>query len=287
MRTRLMLIISAAVLLLFLVSVLTHWHSVRQRRAGPVKIRFAEKAAKKRLPIPPEAKRADRPKVAIVIDDFGYNKNNLEGLFAIDLPVTLSVLPGLRYSSEIAAIASSRGYEVILHLPLEAWNKEKREEVHTIKSGMTEEEAVRTLDMAIAGVPGLKGVSNHMGSKATEDRQLMSIILKRLKERGLYFFDSLTSSKSVCRDVARPLGLPCARRDIFLDNSNDPAGIEKQLEALRKRAFRYGRAIAICHDRKNTIKALAKAMPEMVRDGIEFVPLSKMVRSATQINAKD
>lgn len=280
MKMKVILAIAAAILALSLAIGFVHWRLVQARRVPrPAKVRPVSQAVKVKMPppAPKPARRAELPKVAIVIDDFGYNKNDLEELFAIDLPVTLSVLPGLRYSSEIAMLARGRGYEVILHLPLEAWDKGAREEPHTIKTGMTREEVARTLDRAIAGVPGLSGVSNHMGSKATEDRRLMSVIFEDLKSRGLYFFDSLTSNRSVCRQVARALGLRCAVRDIFLDNSDTPAGIEKQLLALRRRAFRHGRAIAICHDRPNTIRALAKAMPEMTRDGIEFVPLSKMV----------
>ncbi|MDP2912788.1 MAG: divergent polysaccharide deacetylase family protein [Candidatus Omnitrophota bacterium] len=281
MKTKMILMVSAAIFLALLLAIgFIHWRSVQARKGPPAKTRFVRQAVKRKRQLPPPAavKRANLPKIAIVIDDFGYNKNNIEELFGINIPVTLSVLPGLRYSSEIALLSRSRGCEVILHLPLEARNKEVREEADTIKTGMSEEDVAKTLDKAMASVPGLSGVSNHMGSKATEDKALMSIVFKRLKSRGLYFFDSLTSDRSVCRQVAGSIGLRYARRDIFLDNSNAPAGIEKELLSLRKRALRYGRAIAICHDRKNTITALAKAMPDMARNGIEFVPLSEMVR---------
>lgn len=229
-------------------------------------------------PLPAVAKKYRSAKVAIVIDDFGYNKNNLEALFAINKPVTLSILPDLRYSRQIAGLARSRGYEAILHLPLEAKAKEVKEEADTIRSGMSEKEITERLDKEILSVPGSSGVSNHMGSKSTEDKELMSVIFRQLKKRGLYFFDSLTSEKSVCREAARTVGIRYARRDMFLDNVGDVDSVEKQLLGLRKLAFKRGRAIAICHDRKNTMAALAKAMPGMERDGIEFVSLSEMVK---------
>ena len=152
-----------------------------------------------------------------------------------------------------------------------------REEKDTIRTGMNDKEVLKRLDKDIDGVPGLKGVSNHMGSKSTEERKLMALIFKRLKKDNLYFFDSLTSNRSVCRDVAKAAGVKYARRDVFLDNENDTDYIEGQLMELEKTAFRKGRAIAICHDRGTTIDVLARVMPRMAIDGIKFVPLSELV----------
>jgi len=232
----------------------------------------------KRAALPSMVKKFTNPKIAIVMDDFGYNKNNLDELFSIKEPITLSILPDLKYSREIADLARSHGYEVILHLPLESHRKEVKEEIDTIKTGMAAKEVLARLAKDVESVPGLDGVSNHMGSKATEDKALMTTILTYLKKNNLYFFDSLTSEKSVCREVAGTVGVRYARRDMFLDNTNDANYIEEQLLKLRKFAFRNGRVIAICHDRKTTIAVLNKIMPDMVRDGIKFVYLSELTK---------
>ena len=241
------------------------------------KAAVAKEAARKRK-ITVIQKRYDNPKAAIVIDDFGYNMNNLDCLFAVKRAVTFSVLPNLPYSKKIASLASSKRYEVILHLPLESNDKAAPAETGTIKTGMDEKDVLALLEKDIASVPGLSGVSNHQGSKATEDKRLMSIILSDLKKRSLYFFDSLVTDKSVCRMAAAQWGVPYAKRDIFLDNENNPEYIEKQMLSLRREAFKYGSVIAICHDRKNTIAVLNKMMPELAREGIRFVYLSEMVK---------
>ncbi len=250
---------------------------VTKKIPTPKKIVSAPAVKKKPERIPARLKKFPHPKVAIVMDDFGYNMSNLETFFSIKKPITLSVLPGLRYSAQIADLARARGYEVILHLPLEAHRKDVVEEVDTIRTGMSDGSVLIRLRKEISEVPGLSGVSNHMGSKATEDKQLMPVIFAELKKDKLYFFDSLTSQKSVCREAAKEMGLRYARRDMFLDNSTEAPYIEKQLLELEKFAFRNGKAIAVCHDRKNTVKVLAKFMPEMARDGVEFVFLSEMV----------
>ncbi len=255
-----------------------HAHVARKYVVAKKRAVVAPAVVKKAEILPAVAKKFKNPKVAIVMDDFGYNMNNLETLFNIRQPVTLSILPDLRYSGQIAGLARDRGYEVMGHLPLEAHRKDVKEESDTIRSGMSESEIASRLAKEIASVPGLSGVSNHMGSKSTEDKLLMSMIFKHLKENNLYFFDSLTSQRSVCRETAAAAGIRYARRDVFLDIPNETSFIEKQLLEVRRLAFKSGRAIAVCHDRKNTITVLAKIMPAMAKDGIRFVYLSELVR---------
>jgi len=263
---------AVSILLIILIAGFFFW---RGREAAPPPKIAKKKAAKVTAPVSGALRRA---KVAIVMDDFGYNMNDFDTLFSINEPITLSVLPGLKYSKTIAEYARGRGYEVILHLPLEPHRKDVKAETDTIRSGMVETEIASRLAKEIESVPHLSGVSNHMGSKSTEDKELMAAIFKYLKKRRLYFFDSLTSEKSVCREAAEAAGLRYARRDIFLDNTNRGEYVEKQLAALEKMAIKRGRAIAVCHDRKNTIAALVKMMPRMAKDGIEFVTLSDMAR---------
>jgi polysaccharide deacetylase 2 family uncharacterized protein YibQ len=233
----------------------------------------------KPLPPPaPAAKKSHGPKIAIVIDDFGYNKNNLPTLFAIKQPVTVSILPNLKYSKEVEKLARARGEEVILHLPMQSQHSELKEEFNTIKPGLSRKEIIARLDYQLANFKGLSGVNNHMGSEATEDKMVMSTILGKLKEKNLYFLDSYTSAKSVCKDVASSMNERFARRDVFLDNSDDPEYIKKQLVQTKKIAMKKGYAIAICHDRKNTIKVLSEMLPEMESEGVEFVSLSELVK---------
>ncbi len=282
MKTRYMLIVLSCALVLSWVFFFWKTAQYTKKQAvtakkRPVSARVA--AIKEKAKAVPEAiKRYKEPKIAIVLDDFGYNMNNTERLFSIKEPVTLSILPDLPYSTRVANLARENGRETILHLPLESHRPEAREEADTIRSGMSEKEVKSRLAAAIASIPGLKGVSNHQGSKSTEDRILMTVILTYLKEKGLFFLDSLTSDKSVCRDVAGVAGVRFARRDIFLDNSNQPADIEKQVLAMKKLALKKGRVVAIGHDRKNTIEVLARMMPELSGDGIKFVPLSELAR---------
>jgi hypothetical protein len=278
MKTRITLILVTIVLVLGITFIFWRSSHAPKRKVVVVKKAVVAKEAAKKRKFTAIQKKYSSPKVAIVIDDFGYNVNNIDRLLAIKKPVTFSILPNLPYSKRVDELASAKGYETILHLPLESNDNDAPPEIGTIKTGMGDKEMLALLDKDIASVPGLKGVSNHQGSKSTEDKRSMTILLRDLKKRNLYFFDSLVTNKSVCREAAALAGVPYARRDIFLDNENSPEYIEKQVLSMRKEAFRRGSVIAVCHDRKNTIAVLSKMMPELAEEGIRFVYLSEMVK---------
>lgn len=222
-------------------------------------------------------KREPVAKVAIVIDDLGYNLKDIEQIYNIKKPITLSILPNLPYSRKIAIEAAKKGYEVILHLPLESHKVDAPLEEGTIRVDMTKDEVLKNIDMTLDSVSGCRGVSNHMGSKATEDRVLMATILKELDRRGLYFLDSLVTNKSVCQTIADEVGIRFAKRDVYLDNINDTAYIKNQFQFLIKKAKRRGSSIGIGHDRGLTIATLTEEIPKAEEEGINFVFVSELV----------
>ena len=117
-----------------------------------------------------------------------------------------------------------------------------------------------------------------MGSKFTEDKAKMEILLKAIKEKGLYFLDSRTTKKTVGYALAKKMGIETAQRDLFIDNDKDSLSIEKQLKSILPLVKRIGGdAIAIGHPYPSTINALEKILPILEEQGVKFVPLSQMV----------
>ncbi len=216
-------------------------------------------------------------KIAIVLDDWGYNTTNIELLGRIGYPLTLSVLPNLPYSEYVSRLGRDPRFEIILHLPLEPAERVRLEK-NTIMVAFTRDQILQVLRTDIGGLRYLKGVSNHMGSRATENYQTMSVIFQELERDGLYFLDSFSSSRSICSGLARKTGIGFARRDIFLDNISDPQYIRGQLNRLKSRARTYGQAIGIGHDRTMTLEVLMEAMPEIAREGYKFVLVSELVK---------
>jgi polysaccharide deacetylase 2 family uncharacterized protein YibQ len=248
----------------------------KRTRTDSLLIRQAVKEEKKAKKVIP--KKQPSSKIAIVLDDWGYNLKNLGALKQIKEPLTLAILPRRGFSLAVAKAVQELNQEAILHLPLEPrQGRDGRLEPETILVGMDKPEALKILDADIKSVPGIKGVSNHMGSRATENAALMGIILAELKRRGLYFLDSLTG-KTVCKGLAEKMGLPYERRQVFLDNKSDEKYILSQFELLAKIAKQRGSAIGIGHDRPKTLEVLVKAIPEFKKRGFQFVFVSELVQ---------
>lgn len=219
---------------------------------------------------------AVKAKIAIVLDDWGYNQDNFVLLKEIPYPLTLSVLPNLPFSKSIGVYGHSLGKEIILHLPMEP-HENLRLEKNTIAVSMDSRSIEEIIAADLNSIPYVKGVSNHMGSKAVEDKNTIQAVFKEIKKRKLFFIDSYVSLNSVCSENALSLRLPFAKRDIFIDNDSDPALIRRQLYKLKIKALKQGSAVGIGHDRKNTLLVLREVMPEMEREGYKFVFASDLV----------
>jgi polysaccharide deacetylase 2 family uncharacterized protein YibQ len=216
-------------------------------------------------------------KIAIVIDDWGYNLNNMPIVDGINHPFTASILPNLKYSKDVAAKLHARGFEIILHLPMEPREKYGLEK-NTIRTSLDKAGIIKAINDDLANIFYAKGVSNHMGSRATEDTRTMTVVFKELKSRHLFFLDSFVNPSSVCREVAVKVGIPFAKRDIFLDNKADKTYIEQQINKLKSRARNKGWAIGIGHDRKTTLEVLKKVMPDLAKEGYKLVFVSELVK---------
>ncbi|MBU1853032.1 MAG: divergent polysaccharide deacetylase family protein [Candidatus Omnitrophica bacterium] len=96
--------------------------------------------------------------------------------------------------------------------------------------------------------------------------------------------DSLTTTDSVCLDIARDIGVKYTRRDIFLDITdqtdfkNFESYIKQQIRKLARIALEKGSAVGIGHNKKITIEAIKDSVPKLEEEGIEIVPLKELVQ---------
>lgn len=213
------------------------------------------------------------PRVAIVIDDLGHNKESALRILDIKAPLTLSVLPRRTYSEWIAAEGWRRGHDVIGHIPMEAGTSNKLGE-GGLYTWMTDQEIMMTLEDDLLSLPYIKGASNHMGSVFTEDERVMDAVLIVLKKKGLFFLDSLTTPRSVASKRGSEIGLIVLKRDIFLDNGSEYSELETQWRKLIERAQKNGFAVGLAHPRTGTIEFLEKKLPST---DVEVVPLSQVI----------
>lgn len=217
-------------------------------------------------------------KLAVIVDDCGYDMSSVRTLLNTGLPLNFAVLPYKPYSSDVLEMIKSDGRVAMLHLPMEPVDRSAMSEgSSTICTDMSKDKILELTRKAINSLPGVSGVNNHQGSKATADSATMTTVLQELRNQDLFFVDSRTSSKSVARDKAVAMGVPTARNDIFLDNSSDVQAIRKQIYKAMDIAEKNGSAIAICHARPNTAKAWSMYAEEIKNTGIKLVPITDLL----------
>jgi polysaccharide deacetylase 2 family uncharacterized protein YibQ len=231
---------------------------------------------------PPAEKRAVKGKqgaIAIIVDDMGSNRHEAEQLLEIGVPLTFSIIPGLAHVRDVAEAAHRKGEEVMVHIPMEPKGVEHKPfEKNGLLLAMSDENLTRRLHSYLDSVPYAAGANNHMGSRFTEDRGKMRVVLNLLKERKMFFVDSKTSSASVGDRLAREMGIRTAARNVFLDNVQEQSYIRQQIGQLVAVSRRNGAAIGICHPHKATIETLALTLPALRSEGITFVHASELVR---------
>ena len=218
-------------------------------------------------------------RVAIVIDDLGQDLKSAREILSLSGRLTFAVMPGLPESQKVAALIRQNNGEILLHLPMEHRGKNGKPAPGTLRADMTPMDFLNTFSENVRSVPNAIGVNNHEGSSLTENKEAMKFLMAELKTRDLLFVDSLTTSKSVAYATAKEFGLRTARRDVFLDNESESEEyIAKQLKELARIAKEHGQSIGIGHPHPATISALRKWLATASEQGIEIVPVSKLVQ---------
>jgi len=212
------------------------------------------------------------PRLALIVDDCGQWPDTERAFIALPIPLTLSVLPDVRYTAAIAQEANAAGKGVMLHLPMETVSgmdpgKGK------VTTEMTDAQIAAQVHDDLAQVPLAQGVNNHEGSKGSADTRVMDDVVQAIvaKRDDLFFIDSRTASNSVAQAIAAKAGLATASRDVFLDDVDDQVAVEAQLRAAADIAIKNGSAIAIGHPRAATLAAVRALYPELQQRGITFV----------------
>lgn len=231
-----------------------------------------------KMPPPPKL-----PKLALVIDDLGYARNGVaEGLLALDLPLSIAILPELPQSRAVLDRAKSSGHCVLLHLPMEGSDPLPME-MPVVSAAMADDEITALVARYVESLPGIDGVNNHQGSHATEDTRVMTAALSVIAGRPLFFLDSLTSQKSVAYNTAVEMGIPAAINNVFIDaDTDDPGEVGERLHRLVALAHKHGSAVGIGHPHRWTLEALREYRPYLLNAGVELVAVSEVVRTVAR-----
>ena len=228
--------------------------------------------------VPPEHPQPEaNGLVAVIIDDAGYNLDELQAFLDLPMPLTIAVLPRLPHSTEAARRVLAAGKDLILHGPMEPDGGENPGP-GVILTGMSPDRIRAVLDQDFESVPGALGMNNHMGSKATADPEVMRTVLAYLQEHGKLFVDSRTTAESAGPSTARALGMPILQRDIFLDDDTREEHVSAWFDKAAEEARSRGTVVAIGHVQNRVVVDILRAAERtMASRGLRFARLGEVL----------
>ena len=242
----------------------------RHRQTHRIRLRIEEASPG----VPPRKKQ--QPRIAIIVDDLGYDRGLACAFADVDLPLCLSVLPMAPRTEDVARVVQARHRELMLHIPMEPKGyPELNPGPGALLNRMNEEEIRTLLSRHLKEVPGATGANNHMGSSFTEHAEQTAVVLEELEREGLFFVDSKTSGHSVAYRLARERGIRTTQRNVFLDNEPSEEAIARQLDRLLSIARHRGTAVGIAHPFPGTLDALRHEASRL-KGVVEIVPVSEI-----------
>lgn len=217
---------------------------------------------------------AEKPKVALIFDDIGGNLKDIKEIYSLNIPVTVAIVPGLKFSKTTAQNSKLYGFSVMTHLPLEPRNENKyrTNKYNFISVSLPKRRRKALLRYYLNYIKVSIGVNNHMESAAPENYALMKEIMKELKSRGLFFIDNYKSLDSVACRAAKTEGVLCDQNEGFFDDTDDKAIMQTKLIELIEKAKINKKAIIIVHPKKKTFLVLHELLPKL-KNQIQFITI--------------
>ena len=197
--------------------------------------------------------KINKPKLVIIIDDMAF-KYEVNLLKQIPYHITPSFFPATK-RHPFTPLYAKEFPDYMVHVPMQAFNY-AHPEPNTLQTNSSFETIQNRINIIKKEFPRAKFINNHTGSKFTSNFSAMSKLFEVLKEDNLGFVDSMTTRFSKSKEVDKIYKIPLFKRDIFLDDKENPDYIRNQLKKAIEIAKRRGYAIAIGHPHKITLETL-------------------------------
>ncbi|MBO0663255.1 divergent polysaccharide deacetylase family protein [Jiella sp. MQZ9-1] len=217
-------------------------------------------------------------RIAIVVGGMGISQTgSMEAVDQLPKGVTFGFSPTGNSLDRWMHAARRGGHELLLQVPLEPFGYPS---VNPGRGTFTVAQAAAgkfaDLYAALGSMTNYVGVMNYMGGRFVGDKAAMDPFISELGRRGLMYFDDGSQPRSLGKDTALVDGVPAATANILLDDSQDPAAIDKQLDTLENIARAQGSAIGVASAFEQSIETIAAWIPEAEKRGIEIVPVSAL-----------
>lgn len=219
-----------------------------------------------------------KAKIALVIDDIGYNKPL--GLRATELPgaITYAVIPHTPLAKKLAfyALHKNPDKEVIVHMPMQS-SLGKELGSGGLTDDLDKPQFIARVRDALKEVPFAQGLSNHMGSHLTALPEQMQWLMNELNQQDFYYLDSKTSPSDHPQRAAEKSEVPYLQRDIFLDHDPSPEAIKNAFQNAIELAKSRGYAVVLAHPYRSSLNYLERTLPTLDEQNIELTTLGKLL----------
>jgi uncharacterized protein len=248
-------------------------------KIGPDGVRPSEVYSR---PVKPQAGRADQPRIALVIEGLGIGANGTaEALSKLPAPVTYAFAP---YGTDLerwVARARGEGHEVLLQIGMEPFDYPDNDPgPHTLLTSVSAEQNIDRLHWFLARFQGYVGVTSLMGARFTATDQAIGPVLREIGKRGLIYFDSGASPRSLAGQASGAHNAAFAKADAVLDAVPAAAEIDNALIRLEATARSRGFAIGTASALPVTIDRIAQWAKSAEARGITLVPVSAVANRA-------
>jgi uncharacterized protein len=219
-----------------------------------------------------------RPKIAIVIGGLGVGAAATDlALNTLPPQITLGFVPYAQNLQSNADRARGTGHELLLQVPMEPFDFPNSDPgPHALLVSAAADENIRRFRWAMSRFTGYAGFSNLLGARFLGEAGAIEPVLAEGAKRGILFFDTGASARSLAGTAARHVSAAIATGTLTLDEVQSAAAIDNKLVQLEAQARADGFAIGVGSSYPVTIDRVARWAESAGSRGLLAVPVSAL-----------
>lgn len=214
-----------------------------------------------------------KPMVAVVVGGLGLNAvTTRAAIERLPAEVTLSFVPYAEGLQGWIDLARAHGHEVMLEIPMEPTGYPATDPgPYTLLASGDADDIQSRLSWILGRATGYFAVTNYLGDRFVTSEAGMGTFMGVLRQRGLAFLDDGTARR-------RPGAWARASADRVIDETQNPAAIMGQLNAVEAAAKQRGSALGMGFSYPVTVEAVARWTAGLDARGLQLAPASAMTQ---------
>jgi len=214
-----------------------------------------------------------RPTVSVIVGGLGLNAATTRAAIErLPAEVTLSFVPYADNLQGWIDQARAQGHEVILEIPMEPTGYPNTDPgPYTLLAKAGADDVTAKMNWLLGRATGYFAVTNYLGDRFATSDAGTAAFLTILRQRGLSFIDDGSLRR-------RPGAFSRASADRVIDETQDPAAIVGQLNAIEALAKARGSAMGAGFSYPVTVEAVARWTAGLEARGLQLAPASAMTQ---------